>query len=874
MTASEMKQKVQVRFWDQKVLIGFGLALFYSVFDSFLYLFTDYDVNFFQRLMGPGRSEIISRLIILCLFIIFGSHAQYTINQRKMAEGRLRRSEERYRRIVETTPDGYYEVDINGNYSYFNDAMCDLLGYSRVEMTGMNHRAYLDDANSEKLLNAINQVYRTRESIKALDFTFKRRDGSLRYAESSITLITDDKGEPIGFGGFLHDVTERRQAEALAQAKMAAETANREKSRFLANMSHEIRTPLNSIIGLIELMLETDLRPDQREDLDVVISSAYALLSLINNLLDYSKIEADKFELENTPFDLREFMRDSIRMMGMRTQTKGLELAYRVAADVPDRLVGDPGRLRQILLNLIENAVKFTEEGEVVVNVTAHQINRNKADVRFSVEDTGIGIPRDKQKDVFSAFKQVDAKTTSQYGGTGLGLAVSSQLVRLMGGELTVSSEMGRGSRFEFVATFKRMREDPLKAAATDDLKNIRILVVDDNATTRRLTKEMLDSWMLEAHFASNAEQARQILSEDRNLDLVLIDSDMPGSDGFSLARWIRDQQLKDLRVVMMLTFPQLKRKAEFEELGVKAGVIKPLNPPELYNVLLVALDKKKMDKDIARMQIGPAAKSKAPRRSLKILVAEDTPFNQTFILRLLEKNGHQPILVENGQQALEAFNPDTFDVVLMDVQMPEMDGFEATREIRKLEAGSGSHGHMPIIAMTAYATEGDRERCLDAGMDDYVSKPISASKLFQAIDALVPAEPETQASPSDSPAADGHKSVSLNAEGLLRSFENDQHLFQELVEIFLNDSPQMLSALRDSLNSNDADTFKRTAHSLKGMLRNFQAESAAETAFELEQIGDRGKLDGAGQIVDSLAGQLEEVYRKLQQLVKQVSGN
>jgi CheY-like chemotaxis protein/HPt (histidine-containing phosphotransfer) domain-containing protein len=254
--------------------------------------------------------------------------------------------------------------------------------------------------------------------------------------------------------------------------------------------------------------------------------------------------------------------------------------------------------------------------------------------------------------------------------------------------------------------------------------------------------------------------------------------------------------------------------------------------------------------------------------------VAEDTPFNQTFILRLLEKNGYKPFLVENGRQALEAFNPDTFDVVLMDVQMPEMDGFEATREIRKLEAGGDSHGHMPIIAMTAYATEGDRERCLEAGMDDYVSKPISASKLFQAIDALVPAEPEEQAPPSDGPDADGHKSVSLNAEGLIRSFENDQDLFQELVEIFLDDSPQMISALRESLDSNDADTFKRTAHSLKGMLRNFQAESAAETAFELEQIGDRGKLDGADQIVDSLAGQLEEVSRKLKELVKQVSGS
>jgi PAS domain S-box-containing protein len=874
MTTSGIKQKIRVHFWDQMVLIGFGLALFYSFFDSFLYLFTDYDVNFFQRLMGPDRSEIISRLIILCLFIIFGSHAQYTINQRKMVEERLRRSEERYRRIVETTPDGYYEVDINGNYSYFNDAMCDLLGYSRVEMSGMNHRAYLDDKNSEKLLNGINQVYRTRESLKALDFTFKRRDDSLRYAESSITLITDERGEPTGFGGFLRDVTERRRAQALAQAKMAAETANREKSRFLANMSHEIRTPLNSIIGLIELMLETDLRPDQRQDLDVVISSAYALLSLINNLLDFSKIEADKFELENTPFDLRDFMKDTLRMMGMRTQTKGLELAYRVAADAPDHLVGDPGRLRQILLNLIENAVKFTEEGEVVVNVTTQQYTAGKAELRFAVEDTGIGIPKDKQKDVFSAFKQVDAKTTNQYGGTGLGLAVSSQLVRLMGGELAVSSETGRGSRFEFAANFKRVKGKRAKPKDTsaNDLQGIRTLVVDDNATTRRLTKEMLDGWRLEAQFASNAEQARQILSADPNIELILIDSDMPGSDGFSLARWIKDQSIKDLRVVMLLTFPHIKRKAEFEELGVKAGLIKPLNPSELRNALLVALGKKKMDADDTRLPNRPEAKSKGLSRSLRILVAEDTPFNQTFILRLLEKNGSHPILVENGQQALEAFNPDTFDVVLMDVQMPEMDGFEATREIRKLEADSDSH--MPIIAMTAYATEGDRERCLEAGMDDYVSKPISASKLFQAIEALVPPEPEEEARASAGSAADGQKSVSLNTDGLIRSFENDRQLFQELVEIFLNDFPQMLNTLRDSLMNADANTFKRTAHSLKGMLRNFQAESAAETAFELEQIGDRGKLDGADQIVDSLAGELDDVAQKLKEVVKKISGS
>jgi CheY-like chemotaxis protein len=546
-----------------------------------------------------------------------------------------------------------------------------------------------------------------------------------------------------------------------------------------------------------------------------------------------------------------------------------------VAADVPDRLVGDPARLRQILLNLIENAVKFTEEGEVVVNVATRQRSGSQAVLRFSVEDTGIGIPREKQADVFSAFKQVDAKTTNQYGGTGLGLAVSSQLVRLMGGELTVSSEPGQGSRFEFAAAFKCLKAEAVKPqeAAAADLQGIRALVVDDNATSRRLAKEMLDGWRLEPQFASNAEEARQILSADGHVDLVLIDSDMPGSDGFSLARWIKDQQIKGLRVVMMLTFPHLKRKAEFKDLGVKASVIKPLNPPELLNLLLTALDKKKIDTDKARPNERPDAKSKAPRRSLKILVAEDTPFNQTFILRLLEKNGFHPILVENGRQALEAFNPDTFDAILMDVQMPEMDGFEATREIRKREAASGSRGHMPIIAMTAYATEGDRERCLEAGMDDYVSKPISASKLFKAIEALVPPAPEEETPVSAGPAPEAQKSVSLNADGLIRSFENDQQLFQELVEIFLSDSPQMLNTLRDSLKSTDAKTFKRTAHSLKGMLRNFQAESAAETAFELEQLGEQAKLDDADRIVDSLASQLDDVAEKLKQVVKKISG-
>jgi PAS domain S-box-containing protein len=866
MTAKGFKQKIRVHMWDQMVLIGFGLALFYSVFDSVLYIFTEYDVNFFQRLLGPDLSEVWSRLTILCLFIIFGSHAQYTINKRKIAEEAMRSGEERYRRIVETTPDGYYEVDVNGNYTFFNDAMCDLLGYSKIEMSGVNHRAYLDDADSQKLQNAINQVYRTGESVKALDWTYTRRDGAERHAESSITLITDSKGQPTGFGGFMRDTTERRQAEVLRQAKMAAETANREKSRFLANMSHEIRTPLNSIIGLIELMLETDLRPDQREDLDVVISSAYALLALINNLLDFSKIEAGKFELENAPFDLRDFMKDTVRMMAMRTQTKGLELSYRVAPEAPHRLVGDPDRLRQILLNLIENAVKFTDEGEVVVYVAPDKLTDSEANLRFSVEDTGIGIPGDKQQSIFNAFKQVDAKIASRYGGTGLGLAVSSQLVKLMGGEFTVSSKTGRGSRFEFTVDFKRVLKGRRVGEPADaDFREMKILVVDDNATSRRIIKEMLEEWQMEVKFASNSEEARQVLTgvgaSDKPVDLVLIDSDMPGSDGFTLARWIKDQKLKDLRMIMMLTFPHLKRKTEFQPLGVKASVIKPLNPSEVLHALQVALDKKAPGAEQPRKVA--KAKPKALTRALKILVAEDTPFNQTFILRLLEKNGFHTILVENGQQAVARFNTDPVDVVLMDVQMPEMDGFEATREIRKIETQKG--GHIPIIAMTAYATGGDRERCLAAGMDDYVSKPISAGKLFKAIEALMPLEESVQP-------ADEKKGCALNKDVLIKSFKDDHNLFKELVEIFVNDYPQMLTSLRESLKTTDAKTFSRTAHSLKGMLRNFEAEVAADTAFDLEKKGKQGELDGTDQIIDNLAAQLDEVAQNLEQLVKKIS--
>jgi PAS domain S-box-containing protein len=858
-------EKIRVHLWDQMILIAFALALFYSVFDSVLYLLK-FDVDFIQRLLGPDKFEIFSRLTILSLFTFFGAHAQYTINQRKMAETALRESEKRFRSIIETTPDGYFEVDIDGNFTYYNDAMCDILGYSRVEMDGMNHTAYLDESNSRKVMDALHQVYETGEPVTALGWSLTRMDGSKRYVESSISLMTDPKGQPIGYSGFLRDLTEQRRAQALRQAKKAAEAANRSKSRFLANMSHEIRTPLNSIIGLIELMLETDLRPEQREDLDVVISSAYALLALINNLLDFSKIEAGKFELEQAPFDVRGFMQETMRMMAMKTQAKGLELAYQVAPDVPDHVVGDPGRLRQVLLNLIENSVKFTSQGEVVVHVTLEKQTDRESYLNIVVADTGIGIPKDKQNLIFNAFQQLDAKTYSQYGGTGLGLAVSGQLVELMGGRIRVESEPGAGSRFGFTAHFTHPegKDAAHIAPVPDELRGLNILVVDDNGASREIIRETLEFWQMHVMLASNAAEARQIITgaarSDSPVDLVLIDSYLPQPDGFSLVQWLKKQELLQGRIIMMLTFPHLKRKNELSELGVKFDIVKPIHPPELLDAIQIARGLKAAPPE--RKPVLTAPKAKISDRPLKILVAEDTPFNQTFIMRLLEKNGYHAGLVENGAQALEALSRHAFDLVLMDVQMPEMDGLEATREIRKLEKQTGDH--IPIVAMTAYAIKGDRQRCLAAGMDEYVSKPISSKKLFGVIEALLPRATESE-SISETDAQ------TLAKQSLLNAFDHDWDLFKELVDIFTSDYPRMLKTMREAYHSQDTETLSRTAHSLKGMLRNFQAEAAADTAFYIEKRAKEQKMEALDRIIDKLAKQTAAVDETLRKLVDEV---
>jgi PAS domain S-box-containing protein len=865
-----------VHIWDHMVLIGIALALFYTVFESILYIFLSYDVDFFQRLFGPDMSAIWSRIAILCLFLIFGSHAQFTINQRSAAEAALRESEEKFRNIIETAPDGYF--------TFFNDSMCKILGYSRDELAAMNQRKSMDEINASNLTNIFNKVLETRLPTKSVDWVLTNKDGSKRFVESSVSLINDPKGEPIGFGVFVRDATQRQRAEALYREKLAAEAASQSKSEFLASMSHEIRTPLNAIIGLVELMLSSDLPPDQREDLDVVKSSAYSLLSIINNILDFSKIEAGKLEFEQSPFSLRQFMDESMKIMGIKSHEKGIELAYRIVPGVPDHLSGDAARLRQVLLNLIDNAIKFTDEGEVIVYVAAHSQTDDEVFLHISVVDTGIGIPVDKQRAIFSAYDQADVTTSGRYGGTGLGLAVSAQLVHLMGGTIKIKSQPGHGSRFRFTARFIRQHDRQARQdeAFHPELGGLRVLVVDDNRSSRKILKEILELHKMDLVQASGAKETMDILlksqAEGTPFDLILLDSDMPEKDGFALAGAIKRQKISDAGIIMMLTFPHFKRKAELEELGIKTGVLKPVGPLELVSVILDLLGIAKPAPVIEDRTPQPVIR--VPARSLKILVAEDTPFNQKYILRLLERWNHQITLVENGRQALEAFKRETFDIVLMDVQMPEMDGLEATRKIRELEYGMGNEiekdsnfksefrdpkseiKRVPIISMTAHVIKGDRERCLEVGMDEYVSKPIDSDKLFEAIEKLTRVSGTMKPAPAEPVIADS----SL----LLKAFDGDWDFLKEVVEVFIDDYPRLIDNLQQSFEEGDCDTFMRSAHSLKGMLKNFRAETAAEIAFDLEKKGKATDLQGVRADIDRLAAHISEVDKTLRNMIKE----
>lgn len=807
-------------------------------------------LEFFSREIRQPDADLLEMLATIGIQI-----GQFS--ERKRAEGELAT-------LFRLSRDMLCIASFEGYLVRVNPAWQTILGFGAEELTA---RPYLDfvhpDDREATRAEARKVVAGKGAGTVFFENRYQCKDGSYRW----LSWTAQPLKEQGRFYCTARDVTEQRRVAAeLQKAREAADTANRAKGDFLANMSHEIRTPMNAVIGMSELLLDTPLNGDQSEYVLTLRDSAESLLGLIDDILDFSKIEAGMFELCAEEFDLREVLGNTLRGLGVRAHQKKLELACRVAPAVPEALIGDAPRLRQVIVNLVGNAIKFTPSGEVLVEVERQPGAAGEVTLRFLVADTGIGIPKDKQQLIFDAFSQADSSTTRRYGGTGLGLAIAAQLVRMMGGLISVESSPGRGSRFRFSARFAlpapgtRRRSPRLPPS----LRGLRVLVVDDNATNRRILREMLSQWRMRPTLASGGREALAELEKaaraGRPYPLVLLDANMPELDGFALAQRIKGhRRLARASIMMLSSSARPGDRARCLELGVSSYLTKPVKQSDLLDTIASAL----AGPPPAR---GPRALSASavrarPQRRLRVLVAEDNPVNQLVAVGILERAGHVAIVANNGREALAVLERQLVDLVLMDVQMPELDGLETTTAIRERERQAG--GHLPIVAVTAHAMKGDAERCFAVGMDAYLAKPLEARELLAAVEGLAKGAP-----PQPARAATTRTNGVLDEVLLLERVGGDRKALAQLVGIFLGDSPRLMARIRTAVRKRDTHALQAAAHTLKGAVSNFAAPAATDAALRLQQIGAAGDLGEAAAACAALEKELARVRALLASFV------
>ncbi|MDQ4128228.1 MAG: PAS domain S-box protein [Actinomycetota bacterium] len=824
----------------------------------------------------------------------------------------LKESEERYSLVVEGSNDGIYDWDLLKGDIFWNDRLFEILGLSRQSFTP-TLEAFLElvrPEDREEFSERLTAHLEDGEEFE-VEFGIRHAGGEYRTCISRGKAQRDENGRPFRMAGAMMDITERKRAEEeirrlneslenrveertaqlqnaifeleragenLQRAKEEAESASRAKSEFLANMSHEIRTPMNGVIGMTDLLLDTPLSDEQKEYAGTIRLSGESLLSVINDILDFSKIEAGEMRLDNIGFDLRSAVEDVVAVLAERAYEKGLELASLVDHDVPTALEGDPGRIRQVLTNLVGNAIKFTEAGEVVLRAELIEADPEWATVRISVRDTGIGMTEEQQRRVFESFSQADASTTRRYGGTGLGLTISRQLVELMDGEIGVESGTGVGSTFFFTLPLRKQpgADTSGETGSPADLGGMRVLVVDDNETNRRILREQIFSWGMRSGEAEDGfvalEELRAAAKADTPYDLAILDMQMPGMDGVQLARSIKaDPTVSTTRLVLLTSIGRRGDSEGSRQTGIEAHLTKPVRQSELYDTIATVMGTPSpaAPEEVPSVTPDGAHQESSPSSGSRLLLAEDNPVNQEVAAKMLKRLGYRVDVAHNGLEALEAFTRNRYAAILMDVQMPEMDGYEATAEIRRREGGAGRR--TPIIAMTANAMQRDREKALATGMNDYLPKPVRGEELAKVLDRWV-----ARGGAGDSEAAtNGPLATEPNADtedrpldpGVLAGLRElgDAELLSELARIFLDDTSSRLAALREAIEDGDAPAVERAAHTLKGSSGNMGATKMANICSRLQEAGASGDLSRVPGLPKALEEEFERVRLALE---------